>query len=69
MKFSSIEPNDNVGVDIVDGGAKKADIPIYNALKPSMRMIRVRHAARIYYEHYLRTNYHPRMHERSLPKI
>lgn len=49
MKSSSIEANDDVDVDIVVGeerGAKKADTPIYNALKPSMRVIRLRHAYR-----------------------
>lgn len=42
MKSPSIETKDNVDVDIVvgeKGGARKADTPIYNALKPSMRMI------------------------------
>ena len=50
MKSSSIESNDDVDVDIVvvgeEKGAKKTNAPIYNALKPSMRAIRVRHAHR-----------------------
>lgn len=50
MKSSSIETNDDVDVDIVvveeERGAKQAGTPIYNALKPSVRMIRVRHACR-----------------------
>lgn len=51
MKSPSIESND-VDADVVVGeeiGARKADTPIYNALKPSMRMIHMRHARRATY--------------------
>lgn len=48
MKSSSIAADDG-DVD-EERGAREADTPIYNALKPSMRMIRARltHTARIY---------------------
>lgn len=52
MKSPSIESND-VDADVVvvgeEIGARKADTPIYNALKPSMRMIHMRHARRAAY--------------------
>lgn len=49
MKSSSIASDDDDDVD-EERGAKKAGTPIYNALKPTMRMICVRltHTARIY---------------------
>lgn len=47
MKSSSIAADDDVDEE---RGARKADTPIYNALKPSMRVIcmRLTHIARIY---------------------
>lgn len=41
MKSSSIAPDDDDDVD-EERGARKADTPIYNALKPTMRVICVR---------------------------